>query len=137
MGDFIGKNEFDFEVLENLPPGYLNQIKDMLVNSDIKIRRTGKLDLDVQVYKKNGTTNKDIIFGVQGGENQVQYLFYNSFIFMFNYIPMSKPQQIVFIKNMFINYVANRITKKCLEMGFNFDITKYHIEPRKITNPRY
>lgn len=137
MGDFIGKNEYDFDALENLPSGYLNQIKDMLVNSDIKIKPLGQLDLDAQVFKKGGTTNKDVILGIQGGKLQTQYLFFNPRIFMFNFIPMSKEQQIVFVRNMFLKYVANRITEMCNEIGFNFDITDYHIEPRKITNTRY
>ena len=137
MGDFIGKNEFDFGVLDNLPSGYLNQIKDMLVNSDIKVKPLGQLDLDVQVYKKGSEDNKDLIIGIQGGKLQTQYLFFNPRMFMFNYIPMSREQQIVFVRKMFLKYVANRITEMCNEIGFNFDITEYHIEPRKITNPRY
>lgn len=137
MSDFIGKNEYDFEVLNNLPSGYLNQMKDMLVNSDIKIKRIGQLDLDVQVYRKDGTTNKDVIIGIQGGKLQTQYLFFNQKLFMFNFIPMSKEQQIVFVRKMFMNYVADRITEMCDEIGFNFDITQYHIEIRKIMNPLY
>lgn len=137
MNNFIGKNEYDFGALDELPSGYLNQIKDMLVNSDIKIKPLGQLDLDVQVFKKGGTTNKDVILGIQGGKLQTQYLFFNPRIFMFNFIPMSKEQQIVFVRNMFLKYVADRITEMCNEIGFNFDITDYHIEPRRITNTRY
>ena len=137
MSDFIGKNEYDFGALDELPSGYLNQIKDMLVNSDIKIKRVGQLDLDVQVYREGGTTNKDIIIGIQGGKLQTQYLFFNQRLFMFNFIPMSKEQQIVFVRKMFKNYVADRITEMCDEIGFNFDITDYHIEIRKIMNSLY
>ena len=137
MNNFIGKNEYDMGALDELPSGYLNQIKDMLVNSDIKIKPLGQLDLDVQVFKKGGTTNKDVILGIQGGKLQTQYLFFNPRIFMFNFIPMSKEQQIVFVRNMFLKYVADRITEMCNEIGFNFDITDYHIEPRRITNTRY
>lgn len=137
MSDFIGKNVYDFGALDELPSGYLNQIKDMLVNSDIKIKRVGQLDLDVQVYREGGTTNKDIIIGIQGGKLQTQYLFFNQRLFMFNFIPMSKEQQIVFVRKMFINYVADRITEMCDDIGFNFDITDYHIEIRKIMNPLY
>lgn len=137
MSDFIGKNVYDFSALDELPSGYLNQIKDMLVNSDIKIKRVGNLDLDVQVYREGGTTNKDIIIGIQGGKLQTQYLFFNQRLFMFNFIPMSKEQQIVFVRKMFINYVADRITEMCDDIGFNFDITDYHIEIRKIINPLY
>ena len=136
MEQFIGKNEYDFEALENLPSGYLNQIKNLLVNSDITIRFDG-INLDGEVYKKDGTTNKEIILGIQGGKNQTQYLYFNARLFMFNFIPMSREQQIVFVRNMFLKYVADKITEKCLEKGFDFDITKHHIEPRKITNPRY
>lgn len=137
MSDFIGKNVYDFEILDNLPSGYLNQIKDMLVNSDIKIKTLGSLDLDAQVYKKGGTEDKDIILGIQGGKLQTQYLFFNQRLFMFNFIPMSKEQQIVFVRKMFMNYVADRLTKKCIKSGFNFNITDYHIEIRKITNTHY
>ena len=133
---YIGKSEYDFAALENLPSGYLNQIKDMLVNSDIKIQRDGN-NLDVQVYKEGGTTNKDVIIGIQGGKNQTQYLFFNQRLFMFNFIPMSKEQQIVFVRKMFMNYVADRITEMCDDIGFNFDITDYHIEIRKILNSLY
>ena len=137
MNNFIGKNEYDMGALDELPSGYLNQIKDMLVNSDIKIKPLGGIDLDVQVFKKGGTTNKDVILGIQGGKLQTQYLFFNPRIFMFNFIPMSKEQQIVFVRKMFLEYVADRITEMCNEIGFNFDITEYHIEPRRITNTRY
>ena len=134
---YIGKSEYDFAALENLPSGYLNQIKDMLVNSDIKLKPLAQLDLDVQVYKEGGTTNKDVIIGIQGGKLQTQYLFYNQRLFMFNFIPMSREQQIVFVRKMFINYVADRITEMCDDIGFNFDITDYHIEIRKIMNSLY
>ena len=137
MGYFIGKNEFDFGALDNLPSGYVNQIKDMLVNSTIKMNRLGGLDYDIQVYKKGSEDNKDLIIGIQGGENQVQYLYYNSKRFNFTYIPMSIEQQIVFVRNMFLKYIASRITKMSFEEGLDFNISEYHMEVSPITNPLY
>jgi hypothetical protein len=66
--------------------------------------------LHVQILIGDGKSKNTLLFALQADGNQsIQHLFYNSHLFMFNMIPLSMPQQIVFTKNMFVKYFVDEI----------------------------
>ena len=111
----MGTGEFDFEVLDNLPSKYMEYI-DKLMNSArieyLNIPYQDSMDayLHVQILIGDGKSKNTLVYGLQadGGQDS-QFLFYNSSVFMFNMIPLSEPQQVVFTKNMFMKYFVDEI----------------------------
>ena len=119
MGDFIGKGEYDFEALNNLPSAYNEYIKNLLENSVLTL--VAKPDYyDAYLHAQVKTKDGKLLYGLQGGPyDSTQHLFYNKSLFMFNMIPLSDMQQKAFTKNLFIDYFAD-------------DIDKYLREPYKM-----
>jgi len=115
MGNYMGKGEYDMEVLDNLPSGYMDYINGVMESARIVYKNvpfTDSLDgyLHVQIVIGDGKSKNTLVYGLQadGGQDS-QFLFYNSSVFMFNMIPLSEPQQVVFTKNMFMKYFVDEI----------------------------
>jgi len=115
MGNYMGTGEFDIEVLNNLPSKYMEYI-DKLMNSArveyLNIPYQDSMDayLHAQILIGDGKSKNTLLYGLQAdGSQSVHHLFYNSHLFMFNMIPLSMPQQIVFTKNMFVKYFVDEI----------------------------
>ena len=111
----MGKEEFDFEVLDNLPSKYMEYIDGLMNSARIEYKNIPFQDsfdsyLHVQILIGDGKSKNTLLYGLQADGNQsIQHLFYNSHLFMFNMIPLSMPQQIVFTKNMFVKYFVDEI----------------------------
>ena len=115
MGNYMGKGEYDMEVLDNLPSGYMYYINGVMENARIVYKNIPFSDsfdgyLHVQIVIGDGKSKNTLVYGLQADVGQdSQFLFYNSSVFMFNMIPLSKPQQVVFTKNMFMKYFVDEI----------------------------
>ena len=115
MGNYMGKGEYDMEVLDNLPSGYMDYINGVMESARIVYKNvpfTDSLDgyLHVQIVIGDGKSKNTLVYGLQADSGQdSQFLFYNSNVFMFNMIPLSEPQQVVFTKNMFMKYFVDEI----------------------------
>jgi len=111
----MGKGEYDMEVLDNLPSGYMDYINGVMESARIVYKNvpfTDSLDgyLHVQIVIGDGKSKNTLVYGLQADSGQdSQFLFYNSNVFMFNMIPLSEPQQVVFTKNMFMKYFVDEI----------------------------
>lgn len=119
MSQYIGKNEYDFEALDSLPPAYVEYIEKLLKDSVLTL--TAKPDYyDAYLHAQVKTKNGELLYGLQGGPyDSTQHLFYNKKLFMFHMIPLSDMQQKALTKNLFIDYFAD-------------DIDKYLREPYKM-----
>jgi len=111
----MGKGEYDMEVLDNLPSGYMDYINGVMESARIVYKNIPFSDsfdgyLHVQIVIGDGKSKNTLVYGLQadGGQDS-QFLFYNSSVFMFNMIPLSEPQQVVFTKNMFMKYFVDEI----------------------------
>jgi len=115
MGNYMGKGEFDFEILDNLPSKYIDYIDGLMKRARIEYKNIPYQDsmdayLHVQILIGDGKDKNTLLFALQAdGSQSIQHLFYNSHLFMFNMIPLSMPQQIVFTKNMFVKYFVDEI----------------------------
>jgi len=115
MGNYMGKGEYDMEVLDNLPSGYMDYINGVMESARIEYKNipfSDSLDgyLHVQIVIGDGKSKNTLVYGLQADSGQdSQFLFYNSNVFMFNMIPLSEPQQVVFTKNMFMKYFVDEI----------------------------
>jgi len=115
MGNYMGKGEYDMEVLDNLPSAYMDYINGVMESARIVYKNvpfTDSLDgyLHVQIVIGDGKSKNTLVYGLQADSGQdSQFLFYNSNVFMFNMIPLSEPQQVVFTKNMFMKYFVDEI----------------------------
>jgi len=111
----MGKGEYDMEVLDNLPSAYMDYINGVMESARIVYKNvpfTDSLDgyLHVQIVIGDGKSKNTLVYGLQADSGQdSQFLFYNSNVFMFNMIPLSEPQQVVFTKNMFMKYFVDEI----------------------------
>ena len=111
----MGKGEYDMEALDNLPSGYMAYINGVMESARIVYKNvpfTDSLDgyLHVQIVIGDGKSKNTLVYGLQADSGQdSQFLFYNSSVFMFNMIPLSEPQQVVFTKNMFMKYFVDEI----------------------------
>ena len=111
----MGKGEYDMEVLDNLPSAYMDYINGVMESARIVYKNvpfTDSLDgyLHVQIVIGDGKSKNTLVYGLQADSGQdSQFLFYNSSVFMFNMIPLSEPQQVVFTKNMFMKYFVDEI----------------------------
>ena len=134
MGDFIGKDEYDFEVLNNLPSAYVEYIENLLKNSVLTL--VAKPDYyDSYLHAQVKTKDGKLLYGLQGGPyDSVQHLFYNKSLFMFNMIPLSDMQQKAFTKNLFIDYFANEIDSY-LRKPYKMNLDDRVIEVRPIYFP--
>lgn len=134
MGDFIGKDEYDLEALNNLPPAYVDYIEKLLKDSSLTL--IAKPDYyDAYLHAQVKTKDRRLLYGLQGGPyDSVQHLFYNKSLFMFNMIPLSDMQQKAFTKNLFIDYFANDIDKYLRE-PYKMNLDDRVIEVRPIFFP--
>jgi len=111
----MGKGEYDMEVLDNLPSAYMDYINGVMESARIVYKNvpfTDSLDgyLHVQIVIGDGKSKNTLVYGLQADSGQdSQFLFYNSNVFMFNMIPLSERQQVVFTKNMFMKYFVDEI----------------------------
>jgi len=115
MGNYMGEGEFDFDILDNLPSKYIEYIDGLMKSARIEYKNIPYQDsmdayLHAQILVGDGNSKNTLLYGLQAdGSQDVQHLFYNSHLFMFNMIPLSVPQQIVFTKNMFVKYFVDEI----------------------------
>ena len=134
MSQYIGKDEYDFEALNNLPPAYVEYVNKLIENSSLTL--VAKPDyydsyLHAQVKTKDGT----LLYGLQGGPyDSTQHLFYNKNLFMFHMIPLSDMQQKAFTKNLFIDNFANKIDSY-LRGPYKMNLDDRVIEVRPIFFP--
>jgi len=136
----MGKGEFDFEILDNLPSKYIEYIDGLMKSARIEYKNIPYEDsmdayLHLQILIGDGRSKNTLLYGLQAdGSQSVQHLFYNSHLFMFNMIPLSKPQQILFTKNMFMKYFVDEIDdyleKRNLDIALI--LKDSHIESRAI-----
>jgi hypothetical protein len=111
----MGENEYDMEILDNLPSKYMEYIDGLMNSARIEYKNIPFEDsfdsyLHVQILIGDGRSKNTLLYGLQGDSAQsVQHLFYNSHLFMFNMIPLSMVQQIAFTKRMFIKHFAGQI----------------------------
>ena len=134
MGNFIGKDEYDFEALNNLPPAYNEYVKQLLDNSSLTL--VAKPDYyDAYLHAQVKTKDGALLYGLQGGPyDSTQHLFYNKNLFMFNMIPLSDMQQKAFTKNLFIDNFANKIDSY-LRGPYKMNLDDRVIEVRPIFFP--
>lgn len=115
MSNYMGENEYDIEILDNLPSKYMEYIDGLMNSARIEYKNIPFQDsldsyLHVQILIGDGRSKNTLLYGLQADSNQsVQHLFYNSHLFMFNMIPLSMVQQIVFTKRMFMKHFAGQI----------------------------
>ena len=115
MSNYMGKGEYDMEVLNNLPSGYMDYINGVMDKARIEYKNipfTDSFDgyLHVQILIGDGKSNNTLVYGLQADSGQdVQFLFYNPSLFMFNMIPLSEPQQVEFTTALFMKHFAGEI----------------------------
>ena len=115
MGNYMGENEYDMEVLDNLPSGYMDYINGVMNSARIEYKNIPFQDsfdgyLHVQILIGDGKSKNTLVYGLQADSGQeTQFLFYNPSLFMFNMIPLSEPQQVEFTKRMFMKYFVDKI----------------------------
>ena len=125
---FIGDNEYDFEALDNLPPGYLNQINNMLSNAKKEIRMSD-VWLDTYIFKLIDNKTNKIIMESEGSPDKSSRLYYDPRHFMFNYIPLSLSQKRYFIKNLFIDHFSDYIIQYLYKYeGLEHDVKQHYKE---------
>ena len=134
MGDFIGKDEYDFEALNNLPSAYVEYVNKLIENSSLTL--VAKPDYyDAYLHAQVKTKDGALLYGLQGGPyDSVQHLFYNKNLFMFNMIPLSDMQQKALTKNLFIDNFANKIDSY-LRGPYKMNLDDRVIEVRPIFFP--
>ena len=143
MGNYMGKGEYDMEVLDNLPSGYMDYINGVMESARIVYKNIPFQDsfdsyLHVQILIGDGRSKNTLLYGLQADSNQSsQYLFYNSHLFMFNMIPLSMVQQIAFTKRMFMKHFAGQIDdyleRRNLDVAMGgFTLRDAHYEVRSI-----
>ena len=131
MGDFIGNDVDDFEVLDNLPPNYVKYIEHLIGNSVLDLKQVPTY-FDNYLHAQVKTPDGKIIYGLQGGpEDFIQHLFYNKNLFMFNMIPLSDMQQKMFVQRIFLDNFANKIDAQ-LGKHYKMNLGDRHIEVRPI-----
>lgn len=115
MSNYMGKGEYDMEVLNNLPSGYMDYINGVMEKARIEYKNipfTDSFDgyLHVQILIGDGKSNNTLVYGLQADSGQdKQFLFYNPSLFMFNMIPLSEPQQVEFTRALFMKHFAGEI----------------------------
>lgn len=142
MSNYMGKDEYDMEILDNLPSKYMEYIDGLMNSARIEYKNIPFQDsfdgyLHVQILIGDGRSKNTLLYGLQGDSGQsVQHLFYNSHLFMFNMIPLSMMQQIVFTKKMFMKHFAGQIDdyleQRNLDVamgGFTLRDAHYEIRP--------
>jgi hypothetical protein len=131
MSQYIGKNEYDFEALDSLPPAYVEYIEKLLKESTLTL--TSKPDYyDSYLHAQVKTKDGELLYGLQGGPyDSTQHLFYNKKLFMFHMIPLSRDQQVVLTKRLFLQYFADEIDKY-LRGPYKMNLINRHIEVRPI-----
>ena len=107
---FIGKDEYDMDAVNNLPSGYLNQINNMLSNAKIEMKMSD-LWLDTYVFKAIDKKTNKIILEAEGGPGKTSQLYYDPKRFMFVFIPLSTSQKRRFLRNLFMDHFADYITE--------------------------
>ena len=143
MSNYMGKGEYDIEILDNLPSKYMEYIDGLMNSARIEYKNIPFQDsfdgyLHVQVLIGDGRSKNTLLYGLQADANQSsQYLFYNSHLFMFNMIPLSIPQQITFTKRMFMKYFAGQIDDYLEQRNLDtamggFTLKDAHYEVRSI-----
>ena len=134
MGNFIGKDEYDFEVLNHLPSNYVKYIEHLIGDSVLDMKQVPNYS-DTYLHVQVKTPDGKILYGLQGGPNDsTQHLFYNKNLFMFNMIPLSDMQQKAFTKNLFLDNFANKIDSQ-LGKHYKINFGDRVIEVRPIFFP--
>ena len=134
MGNFIGKDEYDFEALNHLPSNYVKYIEHLIGDSVLDMKQVPNYS-DTYLHVQVKTPDGKILYGLQGGPNDsTQHLFYNKNLFMFNMIPFSDMQQKAFTKNLFIDNFANKIDSQ-LGKHYKINFGDRVIEVRPIFFP--
>ena len=145
MGNYMGENEYDMGALNNLPSGYMDYINGVMEKAYIEYKNipfTDSFDgyLHVQILIGDGKSKNTLLYGLQADSGQErQFLFYNSNLFMFNMIPLSEPQQIMFTRAMFMKYFAGKIDdyleSRNLDVAMGgFKLKDANIEVKSIIN---
>ena len=145
MGNYMGENEYDMGALKKLPSGYMDYINGVMEKSRIEYKNipfTDSFDgyLHVQILIGDGKSKNTLLYGLQADSNQErQFLFYNSNLFMFNMIPLSEPQQIMFTRAMFMKHFAGKIDdyleRRNLDVAMGgFKLKDANIEVKSILN---
>lgn len=131
MGNYLGKSAMDFSFDEIVPSAYQKYVDKLFDGAEIKVFQKPKNSdkwFDIQIR----TANDKLLYGLQGNEgDSVVHLFYSKKNFMFNMIPFSHEQQIVFTKLEFIKHINKRLLD---EVGINLDPS--FLETRPIFNER-
>jgi hypothetical protein len=131
MGNYLGKSGMDFSFDEIVPSAYQKYVDGLFDGAEIKVFQKPKNSdkwFDIQIR----TANDKLLYGLQGNEgDSVVHLFYSSKNFMFNMIPFSREQQMVFTKLEFIKHFNKRLLD---EVGINLDPS--FLETRPIFNER-
>jgi hypothetical protein len=134
MGNFIGKDEYDFEALNHLPSNYVKYIEHLIGDSVLDMKQVPNYS-DTYLHVQVKTPDGKILYGLQGGPNDsTQHLFYNKNLFMFNMIPLSDMQQKAFTKNLFLDNFANKIDSQ-LGKHYKINFGDRVIEVRPIFFP--
>jgi len=131
MGNYLGKSGMDFSFDEIVPSAYQKYVDGLFDGAEIKVfQKPEDWDkwFDIQIRTSNGK----LLYGLQGDEGgSVVHLFYSSKNFMFNMIPFSRLQQMLFTKLLFIKHINKRLLD---EVGINLDPS--FLETRPIFNER-
>ncbi len=137
MGNHLGKDAMDFRFDEIIPSAYQKYVDGLFDGAEIKVfQKPGEFLLpgewdkwfDIQIRTAKGK----LLYGLQGNEgDSVVHLFYSTKNFMFNMVPFSREQQIVFTKLEFIKHINKRLLD---EVGINLDPS--FLETRPIFNER-
>ena len=136
MGSYLGKDAMDFRFDEIVPSAYQKYVDGLFDGAEIKVfQKPGEWDnvpwdkwFDIQIRTAKGK----LLYGLQGNEgDSVVHLFYSTKNFMFNMIPFSREQQILFTKLEFIKHINKRLLD---EVGINLDPS--FLETRPIFNER-
>ena len=114
MGNFIGKDEYDFEALNNLPSGYLNQINNMLSKSIFNFYYSSNW-LETFNIEITNEDKKAILLIEINKENVI--IEYDPELFYFRYIPLSKSQKKTFIKQLFKKHFEDKIKSTLESLG--------------------
>ncbi len=133
MGNYLGKDAMDFRFDEIIPSAYQKYVDGLFDGAEIKVfQKPGEIEtlwdkwFDIQIRTAKGK----LLYGLQGNEgDSVVHLFYSTKNFMFNMVPFSREQQIVFTKLEFIKHINKRLLD---EVGINFDPS--FLETRPIFN---
>ncbi len=135
MGSYLGKDAMDFRFDEIVPSAYQKYVDGLFDGAEIKVfQKPGEIEtlwdkwFDIQIRTAKGK----LLYGLQGNEgDSVVHLFYSTKNFMFNMVPFSREQQIVFTKLEFIKHINKRLLD---EVGINLDPS--FLETRPIFNER-